>query len=70
MYLTQNEGKSAATKRFRTWTLNNKIYKYITSVSKNVYIDKLDDIQEIQQQISKHNKNETCWCKVKHTYWL
>ena len=34
MYLTQNEGKSAATKRLRTWTLNNKIY--ITSVSKNV----------------------------------
>ena len=70
MYLTQNKGKSAATKRFRTWTLNNKIYKYITSVSKNVYIDKLDDIQEIQQQISKHNQNEACWCKVKHIYWL
>ena len=68
MYLTQNEGKSAATKRLRTWTLNNKIY--ITSVSKNVYIDKLDDIQEIQQQISKYNQNEACWCKVKHIYWL
>ena len=25
-------------------TLKNKIYKYITSVSNNVYIDKLDDI--------------------------
>ena len=25
-------------------TLKNKIYKYMTSVSKNVYIDKLDDI--------------------------
>ena len=25
-------------------TLKNKIYKYITLVSKNVYIDKLDDI--------------------------
>ena len=24
--------------------LNNKIYKYMTSTSKNVYIDKLDDI--------------------------
>ena len=30
-------------------TLKNKIYKYITSVSKNVYIDKLDDI------VSKYN---------------
>ena len=25
-------------------TLKNKIYKYMTSLSKNVYIDKLDDI--------------------------
>ena len=25
-------------------TLKTKIYKYMTSVSKNVYIDKLDDI--------------------------
>ena len=25
-------------------TLNHKIYKYMTSVSKHVYIDKLDDI--------------------------
>ena len=25
-------------------TLKNKIYKYITSISKKVYIDKLDDI--------------------------
>ena len=38
-----NEGKSAAAERFIT-TLNKKIYKDMTSVSKNVYIDKLDDI--------------------------
>ena len=25
-------------------SLKNKIYKYMTSISKNVYIDKLDDI--------------------------
>ena len=25
-------------------TIKNKIYKYMTSISKNVYIDKLDDI--------------------------
>ena len=25
-------------------TLKNKIYKYITSMSKNVYIDKVEDI--------------------------
>ena len=25
-------------------TLKNKIYKYLTSITKNLYIDKLDDI--------------------------
>ena len=34
-----NEGKSAAAERFIT-TLNRKIYKDMTSVSKNVYKDK------------------------------
>ena len=38
-----NEGKSAAAERFIK-TLKSKIYKYMTSISKNVYIDKLDDI--------------------------
>ena len=43
MYSTHNEGKSVAAERFIK-TLRGKIYKYMTSVSKNVYIDKLDDI--------------------------
>ena len=43
MYSTHNEGKSVVAKRFIR-TLKGKIYKYITSISKNVYIDKLDDI--------------------------
>ena len=43
MYSTHNEGKSAVAERFIR-TLTNKIYKYMTSISKNVYIDKLDDI--------------------------
>ena len=43
MYATHNEGKFVATERFIR-TLKNKIYKYMTSISKNVYIDKLDDI--------------------------
>ena len=38
-----NEGKSVIAKRFIR-TLKNQIYKYMTSISKNVYIDKLDDI--------------------------
>ena len=43
MYSTHNEGKSVITEKF-IGTLKNKIYKYMTSISKNVYIDKLDDI--------------------------
>ena len=43
MYSTHNEGKSVVAERFIK-TLKNKIYKYMTSVSKNVYIDQLDDI--------------------------
>ena len=35
-----NERKSVVAQRF-IGTLKNKIYKYMTSVSKNVYIDKL-----------------------------
>ena len=43
MYSTHNEGKSVAAERFIR-TLKSKIYKYMTSISKNVYIDKLDQI--------------------------
>ena len=43
MYYIHNEGKSVVAERFIT-TLKTKIYKYMTSISKNVYIDKLDDI--------------------------
>ena len=43
MYSTNNEGKSVIAERFII-TLKNKIYKYMTAISKNVYIDKLDDI--------------------------
>ena len=43
MYSTHNEGKSVVAERF-IGTLRNKIYKYMTSVPKIAYIDKLDDI--------------------------
>ena len=43
MYSTHNEGKSVVAERFIR-TLKNKIYKYMTSISKKIYIDKLDDI--------------------------
>ena len=42
MYSTHNERKSVVAERlFRT--LKNKIYKYMTSIPKNLFIDKLDD---------------------------
>ena len=43
MYSIRHGGKSVAAERFIR-TLKTKIYKYTTSVSKNVYINKLHDI--------------------------
>ena len=43
MYSRHNEGKFVVTERIIR-TLNNKIDKYITSVSKSGYNDKLDNI--------------------------
>ena len=43
MYSTHNEGKSVVGERFIR-TLKTKIYEYMTSVSKNLYIEKLDKI--------------------------
>ena len=48
IYSTHNEGKSLIPERFIR-ALMNKNYKYMTSISKNVYIDKLEDI------INKYN---------------
>ena len=43
MYSANNEGKYVVAERFIR-TLKTKIYKHMTSISKNVYIDSLDDI--------------------------
>ena len=43
MYSTNNEGKSVIAERFIR-ILKTKIYKYMISISKNVYIDKVDEI--------------------------
>ena len=58
MYSTHNEGKSVAVERFIR-TLKSKIYKYMTSISKNVYIDKLDDI------VDEHNNTYHTTIKMK-----
>ena len=43
IYSIHREGKFVVAERFIR-TLKNKIYRYMISISKNVYIDKLDDI--------------------------
>ena len=43
MYSTYNEGRSVVAERFIR-TLNNKIFKHMTAISKNVYFDVLDHI--------------------------
>ena len=53
MYSTNNKGKSVVAKRFMR-TIKNKIYKYMTSISKNVYIDKLNDI--VKKHINTYHK--------------
>ena len=58
MYSTNNEGKSVAAERFIR-TLKSKIYKHMTSISKNVYIDKLDDI------VHKYNNTYHTTIKMK-----
>ena len=43
MYSIHNEGKSFVAEKFIR-NLKNKICKYMTSISKKVYINKLDDL--------------------------
>ena len=58
MYSTHNNGKSVVAERFIR-TLKGEIYKYMTSISKNVYIDKLDDI------VDKYNNTYHTTIKMK-----
>ena len=61
MYSTNNEVKSVIAGRFIK-TLKNKIYKYMTLISKNVYIDKLDDIAK------KYKNTYHTSIKIDNTY--
>ena len=45
MYSRYNKGKSAVAEKFIR-TLKKKIFKHMTAVSKNVYFDGLDDIEQ------------------------
>ena len=57
-YSTPNEGKYAVAERFIR-NLKYKIYKYMTSVSENLYIDKLDYI------VKKYNNKYHSTIKMK-----
>ena len=59
MYSTHNEGISVVAERFIR-TLKSKIYKYMTSISKNVYINKIDDI------VNEYNNTYHTTIKMKH----
>ena len=58
MYSTYNEGKSVVAERFIR-TLKNKLCKHMTTVSKNVYYDVLDDI------VKKYNNTRHSTIKMK-----
>ena len=58
MNSTHNEGKSVIAERFIR-TLKNKIDKYMTSISKNIFIDKLEDI------VNKYNNTYHGTIKMK-----
>ena len=66
MYSTHNEGKSVVAERFIRM-LKSKIYKHMTSISKNVYIDKLDDIVD---EYSNTYHTAIKMSKIKHTLIL
>ena len=68
MYSTHNEGKSVIGERFIR-TLKNKIYKYMTSISKNVYIDILDDIVN-KYNNTYNNTNEMRSVDVKSSTYI
>ena len=58
IYLTRNEGKSAIAERFIR-TLKTKILKCMAAISKNVYIDKLNNI------VSEYNNTYHATVKMK-----
>ena len=56
MYSAHNEGKSVVDERFIR-TLKNKTYNYVISISKRLYIDKLANIVNKNNNIC-HSTNK------------
>ena len=68
MYSTHNERKSVVAERFIR-TIKNKIYKHMTSISKNVYNDKLDDIVN-EYNNTKHRRTKMKPVDVKDNTYI
>ena len=62
MYSIHNEGNPVVAERFIR-TLKTKIYKHMTAISKNVYIDKLDYIVNEYYTKTKQNEKKYKTCK-------
>ena len=64
MYSIHNEGTSVTAERFIR-NLKTKVYKYMTSILQNVYINKLDNIVD-EYNNTHHRTIKTkplrCWC--------
>ena len=56
--IQHTDGKPLVVERF-IWTLKTKIYRHTTAVSKNVYINKLDEI------VDKYNNTHHRTTKMK-----
>ena len=59
IYSNYNEGKSIVAEKINR-ILKNKIYKYMTLISKIMYIDKLDDL------VNKYNNTNHSTIKMKY----
>ena len=68
MYSTNIKGKSVISERFIR-TLKIKIYKNMTSISNNVYIDKLNDIVNIHNN-KYHGTTEMNPADVKSSKYI
>ena len=68
VYSTQNEGKSVVTEKIIR-TLKNKLYKYMTLISKNVYIDKLNYIVDKYNK-TYHRKIKTNPIDIKYSVYI
>ena len=61
--IQHTDGKPLVVERF-IWTLKTKIYRHTTAVSKNVYINKLDEIVDKYNNTHRTTKMKLAGVKV------